>query len=61
MAAQLSLILITPDTSPRGEQVAQVIIGILVKVQAFILMPLNNLGLSIIKWSLFVDEFMHMF
>ena len=35
MAARLSLILISPDTSPRGEGVARAIIGILVRVQAF--------------------------
>jgi S-formylglutathione hydrolase len=51
MAAQLSLILITPDTSPRGEQVAVGDHWDLVKVQAFISMPFNNLGLSIIKWK----------
>ena len=40
LAAQLGLILITPDTSPRGDDAL-----------AFISMPLKHRGLNIIRWK----------
>ncbi len=51
LAAQLGLILITPDTSPRGEGVAEGDNWDIGQVQVFISMLPRRLGLNIIRWK----------
>ena len=51
LAAQLGLILITPDTSPRGDDVAKGTTGISGRALDSISMPLKRHGLNIIRWK----------
>ena len=51
LAAQLGLILVSPDTSPRGENVARGDSWDLGQGAGFILMPVQSHGLNITRWK----------
>ena len=56
LAAHLDLVLIMPDTSPRGEDVAKGDHWDLGQGAGFISMPLSSLGKPIIKWKVLLPR-----